>query len=450
MTREPARRKANALTAALLGAKLEPGKYHDGGGIGLYLRVEPNGARFWVQRITVNGKRRELGLGSPPLVSLAAARRKATANKQLALEGGDPLSEKRKGRDGLTFAEATKKYLAKKSAEFQNDKHRKQWRATLDTYACPVLGNMRVQAIEVRDVLRVLEPIWNDKTETASRLRGRIEAVLSWATVAGHRTGDNPARWGGNLAELLPKPSKVTKADNQPALAMADVPRWWADLAQREGIAAKALQFLTLTAARSGEVRGMTWGEIELFAPDRTDRTDKTHGHRAVCGIRRAVWTIPASRMKAGREHRVPLTAEAVSILREVAGAKEGQDWEKPDARGLVFPAPRGGMLSDMTISAVMRRMQEAETIAGREGYLDPRNKRPAVPHGLRSTFRDWAAEQGFERDIAELALAHTVGSEVERAYRRSDMLERRRAMADAWGRFIRGESSATVVSIAG
>lgn len=452
MDGERARRKANVLTAAKVAGALEPGKHHDGGGIGLYLRVEPNGSRFWIQRVTINGRRRELGLGSPPLVSLAKARRKATANKQLALEGGDPLAEKRKARGTLTFAEAVERYLAKKSAEFGNDKHRKQWRATLDSYAAPKIGHMLVQAIEVRDVLRVLEPIWQDRTETASRLRGRIEAVLSWATVAGHRTGDNPARWGGNLAELLPKPSKVAKAGNHPALALGDVASWWHALAKRDGMAARALQFLTLTAARSGEVRGMTWGELDFGARDKTDLTDLTQSavepapraKRASRAGPVAVWTIPASRMKAGREHRVPLTDAAVAVLQDIAG-----DLRKRDADALVFPAPRGGELSDMTLSAVMRRMQEAEVKAGREGYLDPRSKRPAVPHGLRSTFRDWTAERGYARDMAEIALAHTVGSDVERAYRRSDMLERRRAMAEAWARFLRGEAGEKVVRIA-
>ncbi len=425
MTEEPKRRKVNALTAAKLSGDLAPGKYHDGGGIGLYLRVEPNGSRFWVQRITVNGKRREIGLGSPPLVSLATARRKATANKQTALEGGDPLAEKRKGRDGLTFAAAVETYLGKKSAEFRNDKHRKQWRATLDTYAAPVLGKMMVQAIEVRDVLRVLEPIWLDKNETASRLRGRIEAVLSWATVAGHRTGDNPARWAGNLKELLPKPSKVAKAENHPALALSDVSRWWRELTRREGMAARALEFATLTAARSGEVRGMTWDEIDFRGRDKTDKTDLTPSETT------ATWTIPALRMKAGRAHRVPLTPEAVAILEALPRT------ESP----YVFHAQRGGMLSDMTLSAVMRRMQEAEVKAGRAGFLDPQNKRPAVPHGLRSTFRQWAAEQGFPRDMAELALAHFIGTDVERAYQRSDMIERRRAMMAAWAGFLHGEA---------
>jgi integrase len=417
----------------MLNGNLAPGKYHDGGGNGLYLRVEKNGKRFWVQRITIGGKRRELGLGSPPLVSLATARRNATANKQTALEGGDPLAAKRKARETLTFAEATARYLAKKSAEFQNEKHAKQWCSTLDTYAAPALGQMPVQSIEVRDVLRVLEPIWLDKTETASRLRGRIEAILSWATVAGHRTGDNPARWKGNLAELLPKPSKVAKAGNHPALALADVERWWKDLAQREGIGARALQLLTLTAARSGEVRGMTWGEVE-FEP-------APGAIRAIRANPTAVWVIPASQMKARREHRVPLTAEAVAVLREVAEAGESDEWQRPEAGELVFRAPRGGMLSDMSISAVMRRLHEADVKAGREGYLDARSKRPAVPHGIRSTFRDWAAERGYERDMAEIALAYTVGSKAERAYRRLDMLERRRAMMAAWAAFLRGET---------
>jgi integrase len=405
----------------------EPGKYHDGGGTGLYLRVDPNGARFWVQRVTIRGKRCEMGLGSPPLVTLAEARDKATDNKRLARAGGDPLAEKRAARGTLTFAEAVEHYLEGKLVEFRNDKHRKQWRATLDTYAAPKIGKMQVEAIEVRDVLRVLEPIWTTKTETASRLRGRIEAVLSWATVAGHRAGDNPARWGGNLAELLPKPSKVTKGGNHPALALGDVPRWWRELSKREGMAARALEFLTMCTARSGEVRGMTWGEVDLGGG---------------LGSTRATWTIPADRMKAEREHRVPLTPEALTLLQSISRAGDGEDWQKPGDNALVFPAPRGGTMSDMTISAVMRRMNEAEVKAGGAGWLDSRSKRPAVPHGLRSTFRDWAAEAGYERDMAEMALAHNVGTVVERAYRRTDYVERRREMLRAWTRFLQGKTS--------
>ena len=421
------RKPHKALTARFVETVTGPGKYFDGQG--LFLRVQPNGARQWVQRITIRGKRCELGLGSPPAVSLATARTLALENRGAAMLGRDPIQEKRDARSGLTFEAAVNEYLTAKLDEFQNDKHKKQWRSTLDTYANPVLGPKMVADITLQDVLRVLEPLWSDKTETASRLRGRIEAVLSWATVAGHRQGDNPARWKGNLSEMLAKPNKVAKADNQPALALGDVSRWWSDLALRDGIAARALEFLTLTAARSGEVRGMTWDELDFAGRDKTDKTDKAP---AATLATPATWTIPASRMKAGRVHRVPLTPAAVALLASLP---------RMDGSPYVFPAARGGMLSDMALSAVMRRMQEAEAKAGRAGFLDTENKRPAVPHGLRSTFRQWAAEQGYPRDMAEIALAHFIGSEVERAYQRSDMLERRRDMMAAWAAFLRGDS---------
>jgi len=431
------KRASKTLSAAKLNSALVPGKYHDGGNLGLYLRVEPNGSKFWVQRITIKGKltksgkqgRAEMGLGSYPLITLADARAKATMQKHMAMEGGDPLEAKRKARDAMTFAQAVEQYLTAKLAEFRNDKHKKQWRATVDTYAADVLGPMQLPTIEVRHILRVLQPIWTEKTETASRLRGRIEAILSWATVAGHRAGDNPARWKGNLAELLPKPGKVAEAGNHPALALSDLPRWWRELEGRDGIAARALQFAVMTCARSGEVRGMTWGEVE-FVGD-------TPATTAIIATTGAVWTIPAGRMKAGREHRIPLTVEAVALLKAIP---------RMNGTDLVFFAPQGGMLSDMSISAVMRRMQGTEVKAGRAGYLDARSKRAAVPHGLRSTFRDWCAEQGVDRDMAEMALAHTVGSEVERAYRRSDMLERRRALMATWGKVVQGEALAANV----
>ena len=440
------KRESKKLSAAKLNTVLEPGRYHDGGNLGLYLRVEPNGSRFWIQRITIKGKltktgkpgRAEMGLGSYPLITLADARAKATVNKRMAMEGGDPLDAKRKAREAMTFAQAVEHYLTAKLAEFRNEKHKKQWRATLDTYASEVLGPMLLPTIETRHVLRVLQPIWAEKTETASRLRGRIEAILSWATVAGHRTGDNPARWKGNLAKLLPKPGKVADAGNHPALSLSDLPRWWRELEGRDGMAAQALQFAVMTCARSGEVRGMTWAEVD-FGRDTpaTIATTATNG---------AIWTIPASRMKAEREHRVPLTAEAAALLKALPRMK---------GSGFVFFAPQGGMLSDMTISAVMRRMQEAdlkrlavadkaarrEAPTGPRGFVDARSGRPAVPHGLRSTFRDWAAKQGIERDLAEMALAHVVGTEVERAYRRTDMIERRRGLLEAWGKAVRGEA---------
>jgi integrase len=423
LPRENIRAPEKALSARFVETVNEPGKYFDGQG--LFLRVAKNGARQWVQRITIRGKRTELGLGSPPAVSLAAARKLALENRGKAMLGGDPLAEKREALRRLTFADAVGKYADAKLDEFRNAKDRKRWQAVFDTYALPTLGRRDVADITVQDVLRVLQPIWQEKTETAKRLRARMENVLSWATVAGHRKGDNPARWQGNLSEMLPKPSRVAKVEHQPAVALGDVAGWWAALAEREGMAAKALQFLAMTGARSGEVRGMTWDEIDLGHRDKTDKTDKS--------LSGGIWTVPASRMKNGREHRVPLTAETVALL-ESLPRMEGSPY--------VFFAPRGGMLSDMSISAVMRRMQEAEVKAGRAGYLDPRTKRPAVPHGLRSTFRQWTAERGYPRDMAEIALAHFIGSGVERAYQRSDMFERRREMMADWEAFLRGEAA--------
>jgi len=394
-----------------------------GGVDGLQLQITPTGARSWVLRMLVAGTRRNIGLGSYPTVTLAQARETARETRELVRQGIDPVAHKRATRAalaaqharGMTFTKAMEKFLAVKLAEFDNDKHRKQWRASLDAYAVPVLGAMLVDQIAVQDVRRALAPIWTDKTETASRLRGRIEAVLAWATVNGHRDGDNPARWRGNLDAILPKPGKVAKVDHHPALALADASDWFADLRGRDGMATRALEFMAMTAARSGEVRGATWAEVDLGAK---------------------VWTIPAERMKAKREHRVPLTAEAVALLKAMPRMKDCP---------YVFPAARGGALSDMALSACMRRINEARE----GGYLDRRSGRPAVPHGLRSTFRDWTAERtDYPRDMAEIALAHTVGSEVERAYRRSDMIEKRRQMMAAWGRFLRGEKAGKVVKL--
>ncbi|QDY69802.1 tyrosine-type recombinase/integrase [Qingshengfaniella alkalisoli] len=396
--------------------------FHAVGGVaGLHLQVTPTGGRSWVLRVRYGGKRRHIGLGPYPELSVSDAYAAARQAKDDIAKGRDPIAERRAAalslRDALTFSQAMEQFLENKLAEFRNDKHRKQWCATLDKYAVPIIGDTMVAHLTVQDMLRTLEPIWTTKTETASRLRGRIEAVISWATVAGHRTGDNPARWKGNLDAIPPKPGKVAKGGNHPALALDDAADWFADLRGRIGTATRALEFVALTAARSGEVRGATWAEIDL---------DK------------AIWTIPADRMKMAREHRVPLTSEAVALLRALP-RMEGSPY--------VFPALRGGMLTDMALSACMRRINEARE----GGYRDQRSGRPAVPHGLRSTFRDWAAERTeFPRDMAEIALAHTVGSEVERAYRRSDMVERRRAMMAAWGRFLRGEAGQKVVAING
>ena len=396
-----------------------------GGVPGLHLQLTPKDGRSWVLRAIVGTRRRDIGLGGFPAVTLAQAREKAREARDKISQGIDPIEERKAAkaalaaaqRRGLTFADATDKYLAAKLDAFKNPKHRQQWRNTLETYAKPELGKMLVQDIVVQDVLRVLEPIWTDKTETASRLRGRIEAVLSWATVAGHRTGDNPARWAGNLKELLPAPSKVAKEENQPALQIDDAPRWFAALRTREGFGARALEFLAFTALRSQEIRGALWEEIDL---------DK------------ALWIIPAARMKMDREHRVPLSGEALALI---------QALPRLEGNPLVFPAALGGQLSDMTLSAAMKRMHEADIAAGGAGFVDRESKRRAVPHGLRSTFRDWVAERTtYPGDMAEVALAHRISNTVEASYRRMDMIERRRKMMADWAEFLCDEQSSNNV----
>ncbi|EGJ21207.1 P4 family integrase [Cereibacter sphaeroides WS8N] len=409
--------------------------WHAVGGVaGLLLQITPTGAKSWLLRTTVAGTRRAMGLGSYPEVGLAEARERAREAKRKIAAGVDPIEERKATRAALaaaqrramTFAEACDEWAKAKIAD-RPEKSQRAIRSTLDRYAGPELGGIAVQDVTPQDVVRALAPIWGEKPDTAQKLRGYLEAILSWATVSGYRTGDNPARWGGNLKELLPAPSAIARgrAGNFPAVPVARLADWWEELGQRDGMGAAALRFAALTAARSGEVRGALWSEVDLDA---------------------ALWVVPGARMKMGREHRVPLSAPAVALLRGLPRLAGTGD--------LIFPGPRGGMLSDMSVSAVMRRMQEdAETeakMAGRPvsaaGWRDTRTGRPAVPHGLRSSFRDWAAEVGYDRDMAEIALAHLVGSEVERAYRRSDMLERRRAMMERWADVLAGRSGASVV----
>ncbi len=389
-----------------------------GGVPGLHMQLTPKRGRSWVLRAKVGAVRRDIGLGGFPAVTLSQAREKAREARDKISQGIDPIEERKAAkaelataqRRGLIFADATDRYLAAKLGAFKNPKHRQQWQNTLETYAKPELGKMLVQDIAVQDVLRVLQPIWTEKTETASRLRGRIEAVLSWATVAGHRTGDNPARWAGNLKELLPAPSKVAKKENQPALQIDEARRWFAALRAREGYGARALEFLALTALRSREIRGALWSEIDL---------DK------------ALWIIPAARMKMDREHRVPLPGEALALL---------QALPRLEGNPLVFPAARGGQMSDMTLSAAMKRMHKADIAGGGAGFVDRESKRPAVPHGLRSTFRDWVAERTtYPGDMAEVALAHKISNAVEASYRRGDMIEKRRKMMGDWAGYLAG-----------
>ncbi len=405
-----------------------------GGVSGLRLQISSSGAKSWLLRTMIGGKRRTLGLGPYPEISLAEARVLARLAKGKVREGVDPIEERKAARAALAaatartllFSDAMDKWIAAKMAE-RPEKSRKAIRSTITRYALPEIGALSVQDITVQDVTRALQGVWSDKPDTGQKLRSYLEGILSWATVAGHRSGDNPARWSGNLKELLPAPSQFEKGKtgNFPALALADAPAWWQELSRREGQGAAALRFAALCASRSGEVRAATWDEIDLDA---------------------AMWVIPATRMKVDREHRVPLSPAAVALLKAEPVMKD---------QPLIFPSITGVAMSDMTISKVMRDMQErAEKAAAKvgddpskAGWRDPRSGEAAVPHGLRSTFRDWAAERGYDRDMAEIALAHTVGSAVERAYRRSDMVERRRAMMRAWAEFLAGQDAGIVVA---
>ena len=390
-----------------------------GGVPGLHLQITSKAGRSWVLRAKVGSKRRDFGLGGFPAVTLAQAREKARDMRSKIENGIDPIEERKAAqaaleaaqRRGLTFEEAVDKALANKLDAYKNAKHRQQWENTLATYATPELGKMLVEDITTQDVLRALQPIWTTKTVTASRVRSRIEAVLSWATVAGHRTGDNPARWAGNLKELLPPPSKISKENHHPALSLDDVPRWFAALQRREGFGARALEFAALTATRSQEVRGATWDEIDL---------------------EKALWIIPGARIKMGKEHRIPLADYTIKLLRALP---------RLEGSAFVFPAPRGGQLSDMTLSATMKRMHAADLTQGGAGFCDRQSNRPAVPHGLRSTFRDWVAEQtNYPGDMAEVALAHKISNAVEASYRRGDMIKKRRRMMADWADFMGDE----------
>jgi len=391
---------ARELGALAVSKLTEPGLHFVGHVAGLALQVTASGARSWTLRVTIAGRRRDMGLGAYPEVPLAMARDKAREARELIRQGVDPIEKQRAAQSALrasvasalTFKETAAAYMATHETGWKNAKHAQQWRNTLETYAYPVMGDLLVRDVHKEHVLAVLRPIWAEKNETAVRLRGRIELVLSYAMQAGYRPeGLNPARWRGGLDKLLPAPGKVSKGDHHPALPVAEVGEFMERLRSADGMGARALEFAILTAARSGEVRGASWAEIDLDAK---------------------VWIIPACRMKAGKEHRVPLSAAALSLLKALP---------RIGGTDLVFPAPRGGQLSDMTLSAVLRRMGV-----------------PAVPHGFRSTFRDWAAERtNYPREAAEMALAHAIESRVEAAYRRGDLFEKRRAMMASWASFL-------------
>jgi integrase len=390
---------ATEMGALAVSKVFTPGLHFVGYVTGLALQVKGSGSKSWVLRSVIGGRRRDMGLGAYPSVSLAQARQKAAEARELIRQGVDPIERQRSALSALkaslasqmTFEETAKAYISAHEATWKNAKHAQQWRNTLKECTYPVFGDLLVRDVAKEHVLAALRPIWNSKNETASRLRGRIELVLSYAMQAGYRPeGLNPARWKGGLDKLLAAPSKVQKTKHFKALAASEMGEFMKKLAKVEGQGARALEFAILTAARSGEVRGAKWSEIDMNGK---------------------MWTIPASRMKAGKEHRVPLSNAAINLLEKIAVTESE----------LVFPSPRGGMLSDMTLTGVLRRMKVSVTA-----------------HGFRSTFRDWVAESTqFPNEVAEMALAHTISNKSEASYRRKDMFEKRAVMMEEWSRFV-------------
>ncbi len=410
--------RAHKLTAMGVERQKIAGLYGDGAG--LWLKVTPGGSKSWILRYTSAGRERWAGLGPYPDVSLEEARESASELRKKIRSGIDPLEEKRQlaaearaeSAKAVTFDWCAHEYIKSHRAGWSNPKHAQQWENTLAQYASPKIGKLDVARIDTAHIVTVLtaDDLWTKKTETASRLRGRIESVLAWATTRKFRAGENPARWKGHLDTLLPAPSKVAKERHHAALPWERMAEFMAALRKVEGSGARALEFAILTAGRSGEVRGATWSEFDLDA---------------------GVWTVPAARMKAGKEHRVPLTERALEILLGM----RGDSFLDPDE--IVFPgSKRSTPLSDMTMTAVIKRMHEADTKAGGAGFTDPKLGRVVTAHGFRSSFRDWASEAtAYPHEMAEMALAHTIGDKAEKAYRRGDLFEKRRRMMADWAK---------------
>jgi integrase len=410
-------RKLNHALTPLTVKNAKPGRLADGGGLNLL--VKDSGARSWVYRFMLNGKSRDIGLGPAAgldAISLAKARDLAAALRLQVKSGVDPLAQRQREAAealaaiqaeqiaGISFRNVAEAYIAANEGSWRNDKHRQQWHNTLASYVYPVLGNLPVADIATGHVLQILEPIWQGKPETASRVRGRIEIILDAAKARGYREGENPARWRGHIAQILPARPKLSRGHHK-AMAYAELPEFTRQLRAREAMAALALEFVILTATRTSEVLGATWGEVDLA---------------------KAIWTIPATRMKAGKEHRVPLPVRAIEIL-EVTKL-HGKDW--------LFPAERGHKLSDMAMSMLLRRMKLDCTV-----------------HGFRSTFRDWSAEStGYAHEVCEMALAHTIGNKSEAAYRRGDLFDKRRRLMSDWATYCTsdGTASASVTPIRG
>lgn len=402
-----ARRQTNRLMAPQL-SKLPRGMHPDGGN--LWLQVSPAGTRSWSFRYTAQGKQREMGLGPLHTITLAEARTRATEARRQLLDGIDPIEHRKSLRAAAalaaastkTFKECAEAYIAAHTPGWKNPKHAAQWTATLATYAFPVFGDLPVNKVDRALVLRVLNPIWTTKTETASRVRQRIEKILDWAKVQGYRSGENPAELKGNLAHDLPKQSKVATVENHPALDHALLPEFMALLGRRNSMSAQALKLLILTASRTGEVREAEWSEFDLEA---------------------RLWTRPAKRMKAHKEHAVPLGDAAMAVLETMKGLD----------KKFVFPGGKPGTaLSNMAMSEFLKGMNGEPA-----KYVDRRSKRPITVHGFRSTFSDWAAEEThFPTEVREMSLAHAIGDKTEAAYRRGELLAKRRELMDAWAAY--------------
>jgi integrase len=396
-------REVNRLSVVAM-RNAGPGMHHDGRG--LYLNVA-GGSKSWLLRYVLNKRTREMGLGSAATITLAEARQKALECRKLLEDGVDPIERRNARRaeaqiagvKAMTFDEARDAYLTSHRAGWRSIKHTTQWVRSLEVYVTPVFGGLPVEAIDTRLVTKVLEPVWSQMPETAGRIRGRIEAILDWAKARGYREGENPARWRGHLEQLLPSPRKVRRVEHYAALPYTDLGTFLVALRDRPAIAARALEFLILTAARTGEVLGMRWAEVDLKA--------KT-------------WVVPAERMKGHREHRVPLSDAAVRILERLERESE-----------YVFPGSGRACLSETSMLKLMRRMGHGRITS----------------HGFRSSFSDWAAEQThFPREVCEAALAHMTGNDVERAYRRGDQLEKRRKLMQQWATFCSRPSATGVV----
>lgn len=391
-------KKAKELSALQVRRLTDPGFYAVGGVAGLHLHVKETGARSWILRITVGGERPDVGLGGFPDVSVEQARQHAREMREQVSRGIDPRAARRDAANtlkadqakALTFDQAADQCHKTKASEFRSAKHADDWINSVRRHAIPVMGRLPIADVEMAHVVTVLTPIWMTKTETATRVRQRIESVLDWATVSGYRSGENPARWKGHLEYVLPKPRKVRKVKHHAALPWQEVGAFMAGLRAREGMGARALEFAIFTAARSGEVRFATWDEIDFEVK---------------------LWTVPATRIKAGKQHRVPLSDPAVKLVKTLP---------RLDGSPYVFPAARGGALSDMSLSAVTRRMG-----------VD------AVPHGFRSSFKDWCrSSTSYPDEVSELALAHVNSDATRAAYARDELLPKRIRLMRDWAKF--------------